>query len=128
MTDVKWFRTFLDPPRPSAATKPSPRAGPGDLVEASERTVARSARGIRQLELNLSAISAVGRQQCLGRDPPRLAGNGVSDTALDATINRAIIARPLEKGVKRNALGRSRGASRPKSTFAPTPMACRSTS
>jgi hypothetical protein len=92
MTDVECFRTFLDPPRPSAATKPSPRAGPGVLVEANQRTVARSAGGIRQLELNLSAISAVGRQQRLGRDPARLAGSGVSDTALqmiDATINRA---------------------------------------
>ncbi len=84
-------RSYPSRRRPAAA-QPSPRARRGVLVDANRRTMARPAGGIRPLELDSSAVSAVGQQWHLGRDSEGLAGSGVADAALqmiDATIIRA---------------------------------------
>jgi hypothetical protein len=62
------FRTFSNPSWRPTAAQPSSRARCGVLVDASRRTVARPAGGIRQLELDLSTVSTVGRQRRLGCD------------------------------------------------------------
>jgi hypothetical protein len=59
------FRTFLDPSWRPTAAQSSSRARRGVLVDANRRTVARPAGGIRRLELDTSAVSAVGRQRRL---------------------------------------------------------------
>jgi transposase len=108
------LRTIPDPSRRrTAATQPPPRARRGVLVDANRRTVARSAGGIRQLELDFSAVSAVGRQWHLGRDPGRARGkrSGGRHAADDRCDHhpRASLRGWRKGGTERNALGRSRG-------------------
>ena len=75
--------------------------------------MARPAGGIRQLELDLSAVSEVGRQRRLGRD----AGSArrkrrVRRRAADDRCDRhpcASLRGGWKRGAERNALGRSRG-------------------
>src|SRR6516162_2167559 len=80
---------------------------------APERTMARSAGGIRQLELDFSAVSAVGRQWHLGRDPGRARGkrSGGRHAADDRCDHHpcASLRGWRKGGTERNALGRSRG-------------------
>jgi len=75
--------------------------------------MARSAGRVRQLEFDLSAIPALGRQRLVGRDPGGACGQWRSghDIADDRCDNRAraSLRRWRKGGAERNALGRSRG-------------------
>jgi len=75
--------------------------------------MARPAGGIRQLELDFSAVSAVGRQWHLGRDPGRARGKrSVGRRAADDRCDYhpcASLRSRWKRGAERNALGRSRG-------------------
>ena len=108
------FRTFPDPSRwRPTAMEPSPRARRGVLVDANRGTVARPAGGIRQLELDFSAVSAVGRQRHLGRDPgsarrKRVVRHHAANDRCDHHPG-ASLCRRWKRGTERNALGRSRG-------------------
>ena len=75
--------------------------------------MARPAGGIRQLELDLSAVSAVGRQRHLGRDPgsacrKRIVRRHVADDRCNHHPRTSLRGR-WKRGAERNALGRSRG-------------------
>jgi len=75
--------------------------------------VARPAGGIRQLEFDLSAVSAVGRQRRLGCDPggarwKRIVRRRPSDDRCDRYPCASLRGR-WKGGTGRNALGRSRG-------------------
>jgi transposase len=116
MTDDEWayFEPFLiHRGRRPAATQSSPRARRGVLVDANRRAVARPTGGLRQLELDLQAVSAVGRQWRLGRDPGRARrkrslGRRVADDRCDHHPCASLRSR-WKRGAERNALGRSRG-------------------
>ena len=75
--------------------------------------MARLAGGIRQLELDLSAVSALGRQRHLGRDPGRacckhIVRRHAADDRCDHHPGASLRGR-WKRGPERNALGRSRG-------------------
>ena len=116
MTDDEWacFEPFLihrgggRPPRNHRRV-----ARRGVLVDANRGTVARPAGGIRQLELDFSAVSAVGRQRHLGRDPgsarrKRVVRHHAANDRCDHHPG-ASLCRRWKRGTERNALGRSRG-------------------
>jgi transposase len=83
------------------------------LVDANRDTVARLAGGIRQVELDLSAVSSMGRQRHLGRDPgracwKRIVRRHAADDRCDHHPGASLRGR-RKRGPERNALGRSRG-------------------
>jgi transposase len=82
------------------------------VAAAHWRAVARCAGEVRQLELDLSALSAVECLRCLGERCDRSRGNDGGERALQHRLNhgsRSCLGSGRKRGAHQRALGRSRG-------------------
>ena len=126
------FRAFPGAQAGASTAQPSQGSRRGVLVDANWRSLAGSARGVRRLEFHLAAISSLGRQRHLGCDP----GSSWWKSSIrnNTTNNRrhhhpgAPLRSRRKGGFKGTRSAVRAAASRPRSTPAPTPMACRSVS